>query len=390
MKFSVIIPLYNKAPYVRKALESVLAQTYTDFELIVVDDGSTDESANIAETMLREIKGYRLEVKGKDDSIAETNAYNLSPINYKLIRQANAGVAAARNNGVAQANGDYLAFLDADDWWEPTYLERMAQLIEDYPEAGLYGMNYIYYKPGKTRVALKCKTGYINYPKEYYEGSAMMIFTSSSSMPKKVFDEMGGFPVGIKLGEDFLLWAKTAMHYPVAFCEDALAYYNNDVPVNLRATRNLHHPNNHMLFRMELAFGDGKIVNQQHQRTAKQIVRAQRDKNLISTTFRANQPPCTAKEINLPTTEDWKRLIDKLRVNGLLEYLMSDEYHDLAAQELAKVDWSKQPNSVKRMYKTPIWMLKAKRQVMKWGSAVKQALLALRLVDAPKALLFRV
>jgi len=151
MKFSVIIPLYNKAPYVRKALESVLAQTYTDFELIVVDDGSTDESANIVETMLRKIKGYRLEVKGKENEVidysleikgeensgAEINAYHLSPINYKLIRQANTGVAAARNNGVAQAMGDYLAFLDADDWWEPNYLERMAQLIEDYPDAGL-------------------------------------------------------------------------------------------------------------------------------------------------------------------------------------------------------------------------------------------------------------
>ena len=71
MKFSVIIPLYNKAPYIRKALESVLAQTYTDFELIVVDDGSTDESANIAETMLREIKGNRLEVKGQENEVID-------------------------------------------------------------------------------------------------------------------------------------------------------------------------------------------------------------------------------------------------------------------------------------------------------------------------------
>ena len=71
---------------------------------------------------------------------------------------------------------------------------------------------------------------------------------------------------------------------------------------------------------------------------------------------------------------DWQALLDKLRVNGLLEYWMSKEYHDIAAQELAKVDWSKQPESIKRIYKTPIWMLKAKRQVMKWGSAVKQAL----------------
>ena len=337
MKFSVIIPLYNKAPYVRKALGSVLAQTYTDFELIVVDDGSTDGSAEIAEQFIDE----RLKVKDSNNSIADTNAYNLSPINYKLIRQANAGVAAARNNGVAQANGDYLAFLDADDWWEPTYLERMAQLIEDYPDAGLYASNYVYYKPGKTHVALNIPTGYILYPKAYLENGAMPVWTGATMIHKVVFDEMGGFPVGIKLGEDFLLWAKIALQYKVAFLNEALAWYNNDVPVNLRATRNLHHPNNHMLFRMD---------------------------NIAS----------SLSPFASSLKSDWQSLLDKLRVNGLLEYWMSDEYYDLAAQELAKVDWSKQPTSIKRIYKTPIWMLKAKRQVMKWGSVAKQCVIRLK------------
>lgn len=368
MQFSIIIPLYNKAPYIRKALESVLAQTYTNYELIVVDDGSTDESASIVETMLCEVKGeenegkgYRLEVKGDENSGAETTASRLSPLAFRLLKQQNSGVSAARNNGVAQAQGDYIAFLDADDWWEPTYLERMAQLIEDYPEAGLYACNYVYYKPGKTHVALDIPTGYINYPKAYYESGAMPVWTGAAIMPRAVFDEMGGFPVGIKLGEDFLLWAKTAMHYPVAFLNEPLAWYNNDVPVNLRATRNLHHPNNHMLFRMERAFGDGEILNQQHQQQNLTTIP-------LATTQRA------AGEREMPTCQDWSRLIDKLRVGGLLDYWMSKEYHDIAAQELAKVDWSQQPDSMKRIYKTPIWLLKAKRQVMKWGSAVKQAL----------------
>ena len=331
MKFSIIIPLYNKASYIRKALESVLAQTYTDYELIVVDDGSTDESANIVETMLRE-------VKGTENSKADTPASRLSPFAFRLLKQQNAGVSAARNNGVVQASGNYIAFLDADDWWEPTYLERMAQLINDYPGAGLYACNYVYYKPGKTHVALNIPTGYINYPKAYYESGAMPVTSITAIMPRTVFDEMEGFPVGIKLGEDFLLWAKTAMHYPVAFCEEPLAYYNNDVPVNLRATRNLHHPNNHMLFRMD--------------------------------SIASSLSPLAS---NLKS--DWQALLDKLRVNGLLEYWMSKEYHDLAIQELAKVDWSKQPESMKRTYKTPIWMLKAKRLVMKWGSWCKQALI---------------
>ena len=378
MKFSVIIPLYNKAPYIRKALESVLAQTYTDYELIIVDDGSTDGSFTIAKLFIDErlkikgtedeVKGYRLKVKGKENSGAETNGYKLSPINYKLIRQANSGVSAARNAGVAQAQGEYLAFLDADDWWEPTYLERMAQRINDYPDAGLYASNYVYYKPGKTHVALNIPTGYINYPKAYYEGGAMPVTSITAIIHRTVFNEMGGFPLGIKLGEDFLLWAKIALRYPVAFLNEALAYYNNDVPVNLRATRNLHHPNNHMLFQMKLAFGGGEILNQQHQQQKLTTIP-------LATTQRADG------EGEMPTCQDWNRLIDKLRVGGLLEYWMSKEYHNLAAEELAKVDWGQQPNSVKRMYKTPICLLKLKRWVLQVGCTIKQSVYRLKFKD---------
>ena len=314
MKFSIIIPLYNKAPYIRKALETVCAQTYRDYEIIVVNDGSTDDSAVVAESYLQHAEG----------------------ICYTIISQDNAGVAAARNNGVVHAQGDYLAFLDADDWWEPDYLARMAELIADYPQAGVYGCNYVYYKPGKTRVALNIPTGYINYPKAYYEGSAMPIWTGATIMPKTVLEEMGGFPLGIKLGEDFLLWAKTALHYKVAFLNEPLAYYNNDVPANMRATRNLHEPEHHMLFRLDLGFGNEKL------------------------------------------SEDWQRLLDKLRVNGLLDYWMSEAYHDSAAEELKKVDWSQQSAAVKQMYQLPIWLLRTKRWIMRVGSMLKQAILKLR------------
>lgn len=314
MKFSIIIPLYNKAPYIRKALETVCAQTYRDYEIIVVNDGSTDDSAVVAESYLQHAEG----------------------ICYTIISQDNAGVAAARNRGVKHASGQYMAFLDADDWWDPDYLARMAELIADYPEAGLYASNYVYYKPGKTRVALNIPTGYINYPKAYYEGSAMPIWTGATIMPKTVLEEMGGFPLGIKLGEDFLLWAKTALHYKVAFLNEPLAYYNNDVPANMRATRNLHEPEHHMLFRLDLSFGDEKL------------------------------------------SEDWQRLLDKLRVNGLLDYWMSEAYHNSAAEELKKVDWSQQSAAVKQMYQMPIWLLRTKRCIMRVGSMLKQAILKLR------------
>lgn len=368
MKFSVIIPLYNKAPYIRKALESVLAQTYTDYELIIVDDGSTDGSAEIAEAILQEatrLQGY--EAKGLENSGAETNGYKLSPINYKLIRQANSGVSAARNAGVAQAHAEYIAFLDADDWWDSTYLERMAQLIKDYPDAGLYACSYIYYKPGKTHVVLHIPTGYINYPKAYYESDAMPVTSITAIIPRKVYDEMGGFPLGIKLGEDFLLWSKIALRYPVAFLNEPLAWYNNDVPATLRATRNLHAPEYHMLFRLELAFGDeGENEVKGERLKAKGMENSEAD-NL------ASRLSPLASRLN----SDWSLLIDKLRINGLLEYWLSDEYHNQAAIELAKVNWNQQPNNVKRMYKTPICLLNLKRWMLQVGSYIKQKMIRL-------------
>ena len=257
MKFSVIIPLYNKAPYIRKALESVLAQTYTDYELIIVDDGSTDGSAEIAEAFLQD-PASRLSPLTSSLTSDSVPASRLSPLAFslRLLKQPNQGVSAARNAGVAQAQGEYLAFLDADDWWEPTYLERMAQLIEDYPDAGLYACNYYYHKDGVNIIKVDIPTGYFNYPKEYFKNFAMPVTSISVVIPRKVFSDIGGFPIGIKLGEDFLLWSKIALCYPVAFLNEPLAYYNNTLLPNYRATYHLHKPEEHMLFRLELAFGD--------------------------------------------------------------------------------------------------------------------------------------
>ena len=322
--FSVIMPLYNKSPYVRKALESVVSQTYRNFELIIVDDGSTDNSAAICEDFF--------------------NSFTPSFV-HSLIRQANSGVAAARNNGVAASHGEFLCFLDADDWWSPTFLEEIDKLITEYPDVGIYATNYFYYKPGKTHVALNLPSGYMNYPEAYLQGP-MPIWTGATCMPRCVFDEMGGFPIGIKLGEDFLLWAKTALHYPVAFCEKPLAYYNNDVPASLRATRNLHEPRYHMLFNLA-------------------PLEAEIKKQVESGRWKVER------------SLEWKALLDWLRVNGLMDYWIDSRYHDAAAAELEKVDWSMQSNRVVHLYKTPIWILKAKRRFMQIGSFFKQTLIKL-------------
>ena len=131
MRFSVIVPIYNKAPYVEKAIRSIFDQTFRDFDLIVVDDGSTDGSDKIVEKLISE---------------------NLKPI-ASLIRQPNQGVSTARNNGVAASSGEYICFLDADDWWEPTFLEEMDAMISAIPNAGIYGTSYFIVKHGKKRMA---------------------------------------------------------------------------------------------------------------------------------------------------------------------------------------------------------------------------------------------
>lgn len=332
-RFSVIMPLYNKAPFVRKALQSIASQTYRDFELIIIDDGSTDNSAAICEEFFQTF----------NHSLAHSINVNRSFV-HSFIRQTNSGVASARNNGVKASQGEFLCFLDADDWWEPTFLEEIDKLIKSYPDAGIYATNYVYYKPGKTHVALNLERGYMNYPEAYLQSSAMPVWTGATCMPRKVFDEMGGFPVGIKLGEDFLLWAKTALHYKVAFGEKALAYYNNDVPASLRATRNLHAPEHHMLFHLDSI-----------------------EKEIENLSL--------ANSLTPSLVNAWHMLFDKLRVNGLLDYWIDERYHDAAATELAKVDWSKQPKKIKAQYEKPIWWLRAKRGIMRVGSYCKQKII---------------
>lgn len=312
MRFSVIIPLYNKAPYVVKAIQSVLSQTFTDFELVIVNDGSRDDSAEVA---LRAIEGQK---------------------NCCFINQENAGVSVARNNGVTASQGDYLCFLDADDWWDTQFLEEMSGLIDAFPDAGIYGTNYtiVNETKRKTRVARigvedGFEKGYINYCQVYAKTMYMPLWTGAVCIPRNVFEEMGGFPKGVKLGEDFLLWIRIALKYKTAFLNKPLSYYNQDVDVANRGVEKLYDPQFHMLWNLDFL--------------------SEKEK----------------------TNSDYKQLIDNLRTSGLYLYYLSNEYKDAAKLELEKVDWNRQSDKVRKQYQRPLVLLRMEMRLRQIGSKLK-------------------
>jgi glycosyltransferase involved in cell wall biosynthesis len=232
--FTIIIPLYNKAPYIEKAIRSVAAQTFQEFELIIINDGSTDDSFSIAQRALSSLT---------------------PPLGgWGAATQQNSGVSTTRNNGVKLAKYDYIAFLDADDWWEPNFLEEMNCLIEEYPDAGIYGSGYFKVRngnfiPAKIGVKSDFVKGYINYFIIYSKTMWMPLWTGAVVVPKKIFNEMNGFKDELKLGEDFDLWVRIATKYKVAFLNKPLSNYNQDVELVYRAVgEKFYLPNEHMLF----------------------------------------------------------------------------------------------------------------------------------------------
>lgn len=203
---SVIIPLYNKEAGVATALRSVLAQTYQDFEIVVVDDGSTDGSVAVVETF-------------NDPRIC-------------LIRQQNAGVSAARNRGIKEAEGEYVAFLDADDEWIPEFLAEIVTLQKEFPECKAQATNYVFNSRGVKsqtilrKIPFKSERGILTNYFEVASCSHPPVWTSAVCIERELLQEIGGFPVGVKSGEDLLTWARIAVRTQWAYSIKELAQYN--------------------------------------------------------------------------------------------------------------------------------------------------------------------
>lgn len=213
--FSIIIPLYNKEGSIRDTMESLEAQSFTDYEIIVVDDGSVDNGPHI----LKNLKHPKLH----------------------LIHQKNAGVSAARNTGIQHAKGKAIAFLDADDAWKPGHLSNLHQLYAAFPGCGLYATAYEeHFTNGRI------KNHNFGFPIEFQgiinrfflhaSRYPLPVWTSAISVPRTVFDNIGFFDTGLQRGEDNDLWFRIALKEPVAFINKTTAIYKKDNPTIKRLT----------------------------------------------------------------------------------------------------------------------------------------------------------
>ncbi len=183
---SVVIPLYNKAQEVERALLSVINQSLAPREIIVVDDGSSDGSAAIVERVIDE----------------HPEAHIL------LIRQENRGVSAARNRGVHEASGNFVALLDADDAWLTGYIAEVCRLMEQYPAADAFATAfYIVNGKQRHRAATPNAEGYINPAEEALRGRYPII-PSTATLRRRLILDIGGFPEGMRIGEDQWLWVR--------------------------------------------------------------------------------------------------------------------------------------------------------------------------------------
>jgi len=191
---TVVIPTYNRVTFLKDAIDSVLAQTFLDFELIVVDDGSTDDTPKL-------LSSYNNKVR--------------------VITQTNQGPSAARNRGIETAKGEWIAFLDSDDVWKPDKLKKQVQFITDNPDTKICQTEEVWIRNGKRvnpRKKHEMHSGWI-----YEKCLPLCIVSPSSVMIRQdVFEKVGLFDETMPACEDYDLWLRIAPHYPVFLVREQL------------------------------------------------------------------------------------------------------------------------------------------------------------------------
>lgn len=193
---SIIIPLFNKELFIKQTLLSVLNQTFSEFEIIIINDGSTDKSV----TIINDIDDERI----------------------TLYTTKNKGVSHARNYGISKANTDLIALLDADDLWEPNHLENLDSLCTSFPNCGLYATNYYkqFFNGRKINTHFNgVSKDHFGIIEDYFSASTIdsIAWSSAVMIPKKIFHELGGFDEEMRSGQDTDLWIRIALNKLVAF-----------------------------------------------------------------------------------------------------------------------------------------------------------------------------
>lgn len=203
--FSIIIPLYNKEKFIKNTLQCVFNQSFTNYEVIVVNDGSTDKSLAVLE-------------KFSDNRL-------------KIFNQKNQGVSVARNTGMAKAQATYICFLDADDTWKPNHLQAFYDTIFKFPEAKMYCGRYVTQISKNKFIKnnfIDIDENYEGYVADFFKSSLInrIALTSAVCIHKDIFNEVGGFNKNVSSGQDLEYWIKIAVTYKIAITKNNTLIYN--------------------------------------------------------------------------------------------------------------------------------------------------------------------
>jgi len=217
MLCSVVIPLYNKGPYIEAALASLLAQTHAGWEAIVVDDGSTDDGAQ--------------RVRACHDA------------RVRLVSQANGGVSRARNRGIAEARGELVCFLDADDWYAPAYLQTQVAMAQAYAQDSFFATGFRGFTPGSDSNAALADAAATPDQAELVDDffarrSRHWPFFCTNSVAVRrpaLLALQPCFPEGEPFGEDQDLWFRLAERHRLVLTQTALVAYRLEVGGSLSA-----------------------------------------------------------------------------------------------------------------------------------------------------------
>jgi glycosyltransferase involved in cell wall biosynthesis len=203
--FSVVIPLYNKPISIQDTLRSVISQTFDEFEVLIINDGSTDKSRE--------------------------KAAGISDPRIRIIDKENGGRSSARNLGIELAAFSHIAFLDADDIWEPEYLAEQKNLIQDFPEAGMWGCAYGNLKNQK-KIAVDhgIQVGFRGVMRDYFhlKKRSILFWTSSVVVQKGVFDRIEPFDIRMTTGQDLDVWFRIILNFETVYYNKILAYHKLD------------------------------------------------------------------------------------------------------------------------------------------------------------------